>query len=181
VPDTESNGLLTGKLLVFAVGMFAFGFVVLPPLYNVFCDLTGFGGRGNSAPVAAIEAPDLDRTVRIEFISTVNGYARWEFEPEQDSMEVHPGKMYFATFSAKNLSDADKTTQAVPSIAPGIANDYFKKLQCFCFQSQDFAALERRSLPVQFIVDPDLPDYVDTITLSYTLFEIENTYVTRAR
>lgn len=181
MPEQESNGLLTGKLLLFAAGMFAFGFLVLPPLYNVFCELTGFGGRTSLTADAAAEAPELERSVRVEFVSTVNGYKRWEFEPEQDSMEVHPGKMYFATFRAKNLNNADKTTQAVPSIAPGIANEYFRKIQCFCFESQEFAALEQRSLPVQFIVDPGLPDYVDTITLSYTLFEIENTYVTRAR
>lgn len=181
MPEKESNAVLTGKLLVFAAGMFAFGFLVLPPLYDVFCDITGFGGRTNSSAVTATEAPVLDRTVRVEFMTTVNAYGRWDFKPDSDSMDVHPGKMYFATFTTKNLADADRTAQAVPSLAPGIANEYFKKLQCFCFESQSFTALEERPLPLQFIVDPDLPDYVDTITLSYTLFDIENTYVTRTR
>jgi cytochrome c oxidase assembly protein subunit 11 len=182
VPEkTESNGALVAKLIVFATGMFAFGFLVLPPLYDVFCDLTGFGGRTNAEAVVAEEAPDLSRTIRIEFMTTVNGYALWEFEPDADSMEVHPGKMYYATFTAKNLADNAKVTQAVPSVAPVTANEHFKKIECFCFDSQEFAANEERPLPLQFIVDPDLPEYVDTITLSYTLFETENNYVTRAR
>jgi cytochrome c oxidase assembly protein subunit 11 len=181
VPKTESNGLLTIKLLAFATGMFAFGFLVLPPLYDVFCDITGFGGRTNSTAATATEAPDLDRTVRIEFMTTVNQYAPWEFAADVDSMEVHPGKLYFATFTAKNQARADKVGQAVPSIAPLAASKYFKKIECFCFSSQEFAAFEARPLPLQFIVDPDLPDYVDTITLSYTLFETESTYVTRTR
>ena len=177
----ESNLALTGKLLVFAMSMFAFGFLVLPPLYDVFCDITGFGGRTNSTAVAAEEAPDLTRTVRVEFMTTVNEYAPWEFAADVDSMEVHPGKMYFATFTATSLAETDKVAQAVPSVAPVSANKYFKKIECFCFTSQEFAAYESRPLPLQFIVDPDLPDYVDTVTLSSTLFETENTYVTRTR
>ena len=166
-----SNRSLTARLLVFAVGMFAFGFFVLPPLYDVFCDITGFGGRTNSTAVAATEAPGLSRTIRIEFVTTVNQYAPWEFSADVDSMEVHPGKMYFATFSATNLSAGQLIGQAVPSVAPVTANEHFKKIECFCFTSQEFAANEERALPLQFIVDPDLPEYVDTITLSYTLFD----------
>ena len=75
----------------------------------------------------------------------------------------------------------DKVAQAVPSVAPISANKYFKKIECFCFENQAFAANEARPLPLQFIVDPELPDYVDTITLSYTLYDTGNTYVTRTR
>jgi cytochrome c oxidase assembly protein subunit 11 len=177
----ESNLLLTAKLLAFALGMFAFGFLVLPPLYDVFCDITGFGGRSNGEAAAAIEQPDLTRSVRVEFITTVNDYAPWQFSADVDSMEVHPGKLYFATFTAKNTAPAGKVGQAVASIAPTTATAYFKKIECFCFESQQFAANEQRPLPLQFIVDPELPDYVDTITLSYTMFDTEIAYVTRTR
>jgi len=165
-----SNRSLTVRLLIFAVGMFAFGFLVLPPLYDVFCEITGFGGRTNTIAVAAAERPDLTRTIRIEFVTTVNQYAPWKFSADVDSMDVHPGKMYFATFSATNLSAEQLIGQAVPSVAPVTANEHFKKIECFCFTSQEFVANEERSLPLQFIVDPELPEYVDTITLSYTLF-----------
>ena len=166
-----SNGALAVRLLLFAVGMFAFGFVVLPPLYEAFCDITGFGGRTNARAVVAAETPDLERTVRIEFMTTVNNYAPWQFSADVDSMTVHPGKMYFATFTARNVSDRELVGQAVPSVAPVAATEHFQKIECFCFSSQEFAAKEELSLPLQFIVDPDLPDYVDTITLSYTLFD----------
>jgi cytochrome c oxidase assembly protein subunit 11 len=166
-----SNRALTARLLAFAIGMFAFGFLVLPPLYNVFCDITGFGSRSSATAQVAVEQPDMTRTVRVEFVTTVNEYAPWSFSADVDSMDVHPGKMYFATFSATNRSAKALTGQAVPSIAPVSANSYFKKIECFCFTSQEFAAQEKRALPLQFIVDPGLPDYVDTITLSYTLFD----------
>lgn len=176
-----SDRALTARLLLFAIGMFAFGFLVLPPLYDVFCDITGFGGRANSTPFAAVEQPDDTRTVRIQFVTTVNEYAPWSFAADVDSMTVHPGKMYFATFSATNRSDKPLVSQAVPSIAPIAANEYFKKIECFCFTRQEFAPNQTLALPLQFIVDPELPEYVDTITLSYTLFKTENTYVSRTR
>lgn len=169
-PDI-SNRALTLRLLLLAVGMFAFGFLVLPPLYNAFCEITGFGGRTNTVAESAVEAPDLSREIRIEFVSTVNEFAPWDFAPEVDSMTVHPGKMYFATFTAKNLSGADKVAQAVPSVAPVSAAEHFKKIECFCFTRQEFIADEARAMPLQFIVDPDLPEYVDTITLQYTFFD----------
>jgi cytochrome c oxidase assembly protein subunit 11 len=86
-------------------------------------------------------------------------------------MTVHPGKMYFATFTAKNMTDDDKIAQAVPSVAPVAAAEHFVKIECFCFNSQEFAANEQKAMPLQFIVDPDLPEYVDTITLQYTFFD----------
>jgi cytochrome c oxidase assembly protein subunit 11 len=180
MPDAApqiSNRSLAVRLMLFAVGMFAFGFLVLPPLYYVFCEITGFGGRGNATPAVVAEAPDLSRTVRIEFVAAVNNYAPWQFEPAVASMTVNPGKLYFATYNATNLSADERVGQAVPSIAPVAASEHFQKIECFCFSSQEFSANESRALPLQFIVSPDLPEYVDTITLSYTYYE--SNYVSR--
>ena len=161
---------LVTSLLVVVIGAFGFGYALVP-LYDVFCEITGFGGRTNAEAVAAVEAPDLSREIRIEFVTTVNSYAPFDFGADADSMTVNPGKMYFATFTAKNLTDKDKVAQAVPSVAPGAAAEHFVKIECFCFDQQTFLANEERAMPLQFIVDPDLPDYVDTITLQYTFFD----------
>lgn len=169
--DSLSNRALTVRLLVLAGAMFGFGFLVLPPLYAVFCEITGFGGRTNTSAQAVTEAPDLSRLIRIEFVTTVNEYAPWNFVADVDSMTVHPGKMYYATFTAHNLAQEDKVAQAVPSVAPVQASKHFTKIECFCFTSQAFAAGEERAMPLQFIVDPGLPEYVDTITLQYTFYD----------
>lgn len=165
-----SDRSLLGQLLLLAVAMFGFGFLLVP-LYDVFCEITGFGGRTNAAAVVVQEAPDTTREVRIEFMTTVNSYAQFEFAADTDSMTVHPGKMYYATFTAKNLAGEHKVAQAVPSVAPSTAAEHFTKIECFCFTSQEFVANEERAMPLQFIVDPNLPDYVDTITLQYTFFD----------
>lgn len=166
----NDNRSLSLRLAGLAVGMFAFGFALVP-LYDVFCELTGFGGRTNETAVVMTAKADESREIRLEFMATVNEYAPFDFAPSVRSMTVHPGGMYEATYVARNLTGRQMTAQAVPSVAPSQAGSHFKKLDCFCFTSQEFAANEERELPVRFIVDSDLPDYVDTITLSYTFFD----------
>ena len=163
---------LTLKLAAMAVGMFGFGFALVP-VYNVFCDVTGLGGRTASAAEVVTEQPDIDRTVRLEFIASVDRRAPFEFRPGVGSMEIQPGRIYEATYIAQNLRDAPVVTQAVPSVAPGTAAEFLKKIECFCFTEQAFGPGETRELGVTFLIDPDLPAYTDTLTLSYTLFALE--------
>jgi cytochrome c oxidase assembly protein subunit 11 len=165
-----SNRSLTFRLIVWVAAMFGFGFLLVP-LYDVFCEITGFGGRTNAVAAVVPLSPDETRTVRIEFVTQTNEYAPWEFSADLPTMEVQPGQLYYATFTAKNLTDTDKVAQAVPSVAPAGATEHFRKLECFCFTSQSFAAHEERQMPLQFIVDPGLPDYIDTITLQYTFYD----------
>ncbi len=166
----SENRSLTGRLVLMALGMFGFGFLLVP-LYDVFCEITGLGGRTNTTAAVVEEAPDFSRQIRIEFMTTVNSRAPFEFSADVDSMTVYPGRMYYSTYTAKNLSGDFKVAQDVPSVAPVSAAEHFKKIECFCFESQEFMADEEKPMPVQFIVDPDLPEYVDTITLQYTFFE----------
>lgn len=168
-----SNAALTVRLGALAIGMFAFGVFLLPPLYDAFCEITGLGGRTNTEAAAVVEAPDATREIRIEFVTNVNEYAPWEFSADADSMTVNPGRMYFATFTATNLSADGKVAQAIPSVTPATASEHFKKIECFCFTSQEFMANEARAMPLQFIVDPELPEHIDTITLQYTFFDTQ--------
>jgi cytochrome c oxidase assembly protein subunit 11 len=161
---------LAGRLLLLAIGMFGFGFLLVP-LYDAFCEITGLGGRTNDTPAVVEERPDANREIDLEFVTTVNEYAPWSFSSDRPGMTVHPGGLYVATFTATNLTDRHKIAQAVPSVAPQEAARYFKKLDCFCFTTQAFAAGESKSMPVRFVIDSDLPEHIDTITLSYTFFD----------
>ena len=160
---------LVTRLLALAIGMFAFGFLLVP-LYDIFCDITGIGGKLGNSAVRVSESVDASRVVTVEFLAAVNSSAPWDFRPTVASMKVHPGKLYDATYIASNMTGRPIVGQAVPNIAPGQAARFFRKTECFCFTSQSFAASESKEMPLQFLVDPDLPDYVDRITLSYTFF-----------
>lgn len=168
-PDNHRS--LIRSLCIFAAGFFAFGFALVP-LYRVLCSVTGYGDRTELEKAAAVvEAPVLDRTVTVEFLSALPTYGDWEFRPEANSMQVHPGRLYEATFYAKNLRAKAVTAQAIPSIAPLEATQYFRKTECFCFSPQHFAADQARELKVRFIVDPKLPGDVDRVTLAYSMYD----------
>jgi cytochrome c oxidase assembly protein subunit 11 len=113
--------------------------------------------------------------VTVEFISSSPTYGSWEFRPEVAKLQVHPGKLYEAKFYAHNLRDQPVIAQAVPSIAPMQATQYFHKTQCFCFQPQHFAGRQARELSVRFIVDPKLPATIDRLTLGYAMYDSKNT------
>ena len=166
--DTKS---LAGRLLLLAVAMFGFGFLLVP-IYDAFCEITGLGGKTNSvAATDVVTSVDKTREINLEFVTTVNQYAPWEFHSQVKKMTVHPGGMYEAIFIARNLTNKAKVAQAVPSVAPQQAAKHFRKLECFCFTSQEFSPGEEKEMPVRFIIDSELPDYIDTITLSYTFFD----------
>jgi cytochrome c oxidase assembly protein subunit 11 len=162
---------LVSRLTIMACSMFVFGFLLVP-VYDVFCKITGIGGKVDTtrAAVSRGEIPDESRWITVEFVGSVNEYAPWEFRPIVASMKIHPGQLYDATFFARNLTGRDLVGQAVPSVAPGVAAKYFRKTECFCFTAQNFTAGEARTLPVRFFVDPDLPNHIDRLTLSYTFF-----------
>jgi len=165
-----ANQKIVRRLLFAVLGMFGFGFAMVP-LYNVFCDITGINGKTGGRVAIETTEPDMSRTVTVEFIASVNESMPWDFRPEVSSMEVHPGKMYKATYYAKNRTDRVMTGQAVPSVTPGAAARHFKKTECFCFTEQRFSAGEGRDMPVMFMVDRELPEEIEVVTLSYTFFE----------
>jgi len=170
-PGVISTKALTLRLLLLAIGMFGFGFALVP-LYDAFCEVTGFGGKTNTeAATEVVTVANRTREIKLEFVTTVNQYAPWEFHAETDGMTVHPGGMYEAWFVATNLTGRHKIAQAVPSVAPQEAAAHFRKLDCFCFSNQEFMANEEKRMPVRFVIDSELPEYVDTITLSYTFFD----------
>lgn len=165
---------LAWKVAGLGLAMFAFGFALVP-LYDVICAVTGFGGKTASAAAAVVaEQPDPSRTVRVELLASVPRGVPFTLEPEVSHLDVHPGQIYETHFRARNLTGSPLTAQAVPSVAPGAAARYFKKFECFCFTSQQFAANEELTLKLSFMVAAELPAAVDTLSLSYTYFSASN-------
>jgi len=157
--------------------MFGFGYLLVP-LYDIFCEITGLNGktgRLDETTIAARYQPDTSRLVTVQFVANNNLGMPWEFRPLAPSMQVYPGKVYAATFSARNPTMQDMVGQAVPSVAPGKAGRYFNKTECFCFSQQPLAAGETKTMPLRFIVDPNLPATVTTLTLAYTMFDVTQT------
>jgi cytochrome c oxidase assembly protein subunit 11 len=169
----HENRRLTWKLFGFTAGAFAFGFALVP-LYGVLCAVTGIGNQKTltrATTLAATPAGNEQRVVTVEMLGSAPAVGSWEFRPVSDSIKVHPGQLSEAYFIARNLTGHDTVTQAVPNIAPSQAASWFHKTECFCFTPQSFHKDEERVLTVRFFVDRELPQYIDRISLSYTLYD----------
>ncbi|HEY6282237.1 MAG TPA: cytochrome c oxidase assembly protein [Burkholderiales bacterium] len=166
-----ANRVMLRKLLIIAVAMFGFGFALVP-FYQKICEVTGINNILNADVVAKNTQVDTSRTVTVEFDANTRALA-WNFQPLQVSVKVHPGELTQVAYEVKNTLPYAVTGQAIPSYGPQLAAVYFKKLQCFCFTQQTLKANEVRQMPVLFVIDPGLPKDVNTITLSYTFFEVD--------
>lgn len=169
----QANRVLLRKLVLVALGMFGFGFA-LAPLYDKFCEVTGLNRLQQADEVKNTQV-DASRTLTIEFDSNVHGALPWKFTPLEKHLTVHPGQIVQVVYEVRNESDASVTGQAIPSYSPKVAAGHFKKLDCFCFTQQALAPGEVKRMPVVFVIDPGLPREVNTVTLSYTFFEVEGT------
>jgi cytochrome c oxidase assembly protein subunit 11 len=179
-PAVERKSAGLGKMVVVAIGAFALTFALVP-LYRIACEKV-FGIRlertaapgsesGAGSGVQDAKAAPAKRVVTVQFDGGVNSKLPWDFTPNQVTMQVVPGEQYETTYHARNTADRTVVGSAVPSVAPARASGYFSKTECFCFTAQTLKAGETREMPVRFIVDPNLPADVKTITLSYTFFK----------
>jgi len=153
--------------------MFGFGFAMWP-LYTVFCNLTGFGGRAVQIAEHRQQSQESNRQIKIRFDATVNSELPWLFQAKQKVATVTLGEMNSAFYLAMNSSDEAMAGRAIYNVTPPEASLYFVKTECFCFTEQVLQANETREMPVYYFIQPDLPDHIKEITLSYTFFRDQN-------
>jgi cytochrome c oxidase assembly protein subunit 11 len=162
------------------LGMFGFGFALVP-LYGLLCQLTGVQSVEQRAALNAASAPGpdvavaRDRWVTVKFDGTVHPDLPWSFEAQERVLRVHPGETRVVNFVATNRSSHTVTGQAIPSVAPWQATGFFNKIECFCFSRQTLAGDETVDMPLRFMVSPDLPEDIRSLTLSYNFMRIQDT------
>jgi cytochrome c oxidase assembly protein subunit 11 len=166
---SENRRTLT-RLSIIAVLMFGFGFAMVP-FYDKICKALGVNSLVERNDAPANTQIDVTRTVTIELDANSHNLP-WRFRALTPHIDVHPGELVHVEYEVANVRGAPVTAQAIASYGPALAGQYFRKLECFCFQQQTLAAGETRRMPVTFVVDPALPKDVNTITLSYTFFEV---------
>lgn len=164
------------RLGLIALGMFCFGWALIP-LYDLLCDITGLNGKtgGQYTYDAAMVQPDKSRLLKINFLTNTNAGMVWEFRSEKGGVRVHPGELKTVNFIVRNPTDKVMVGQAIPSVSPGRAAEHFHKTECFCFEQQVLQPGEELMMPMRFLVGPELPKNVETISLSYALFDITDT------
>lgn len=154
------------------IGMLLFS-ACFPLLYSVLCSATGIDGKALRAYEGEQITTDWSRSVILQFDANPDKRRKIEFYPSLSRLSIHPGEPYSLFYHLVNRSSNHYIVQAIPSMAPAVASKSLKKLECFCFQPQPLAPYEHRILPLRIIIDPSLPSHIRTMTLSYALFELE--------
>jgi cytochrome c oxidase assembly protein subunit 11 len=174
----RNNQRLLSKLSLTAVGMFAFGFLLVP-LYDVFCEVTGLNGKTGSKTQYVAEEVTIDesREITVQFSTRNNVSMSWEFKPGLRQIKVNPGALNEVAFYAKNSEKRKMIAQAIPSVSPSEAAAYLHKTECFCFNQQSLDPGEEIYMPLMFYLDTDLPRHITKLTLSYTLFDVTDNFI----
>ena len=170
-PTTKTASLTVGVVVL--MGGLAYASV---PFYDWFCRVTGFGGTPTTSDVASDEI--LDQTITVQFDGSLTRDMPWEFKPVVRSMDIRIGETGLAFYEAHNPTDRVVKGSATFNVFPYQAGQFFTKIDCFCFEEQTLQPGETVQMPVTFYVDPEIVadregQYIHTITLSYTFFEIE--------
>lgn len=171
----KNHTKLIAILISIVIGMFGFGFALVP-IYNSLCKALNINGKTNaeSIPLGDDLTVDAEREVLVEFVATKNGNVPWDFYPKTKKIRVHPGEIAKLSFYAENKTNYPMTVQAIPSVTPGLAAKYLKKTECFCFTQQTLNGHEAMDMPLLFHLDAELPAKIKTITLAYTLFDVSS-------
>jgi cytochrome c oxidase assembly protein subunit 11 len=156
--------------LVAVMGGLAFASV---PLYQLFCQVTGFGGATQRAEVAP--APVAGKTITVRFNADISPDLPWTFQPLQKELTLEIGATGLAVYRVHNNTNRRLVGTATFNVTPYDVGSYFAKLECFCFTEQVLEPGQSADLPVTFFVDPAILDDAETrdihtVTLSYTFF-----------
>ena len=178
VTDMKQNKKITKgfwvKLISAPILMFIFAIFIMPPIYDIFCEITGFNGTTGRVEGEQGYEVDEQRKVEVSFFAMTMPEFPVQFGPKVNSMEVVPGKFYTTSYIAKNNTNKEVIGQAIPSVAPTDAALYFKKLECFCFNRQVFKPNEELEMTLRFVVEPEMDESIRDISLSYNFFKLES-------
>lgn len=169
----NKNGKFAFVLASVVVGMVGLAYASVP-LYELFCQVTGYGGTPNTANVV-MPTSVSDKTVKVRFDSNISPKLKWRFKPLQREVTVKLGEENLAFYEAENIGLVPLTGQAIFNVTPFKAAPYFSKIECFCFTEQTLEPGQVVSMPVQYFIDPEIYNDLNTrevsaITLSYTFY-----------
>ncbi|MEW7008861.1 MULTISPECIES: cytochrome c oxidase assembly protein [unclassified Lentilitoribacter] len=172
----NSNGKVAIACVAFVGAMVGVSYAAVP-LYEIFCQVTGYGGTTSRVEQASDVI--LDQKIKIRFDANVSGDLPWDFKPKVREIEIAIGETAQIEYLAKNIAGMTTNGQATFNVTPQSAGAYFNKVECFCFTETDLEPGESLDMPVIFFVDPEIVDYeetkdIKTITLSYTFFSHES-------
>ena len=174
----KSNSRIVAMCIAMVLGMGGLAYASVP-LYELFCQVTGYGGTTQQVDAEAADGIGMiDRDINVRFDANTASVLNWEFAPEKREVTIKMGEKMIINYLAKNLSDKPIVGMASFNVTPQAAGIFFNKIECFCFTDTYIEPGQTLEMPVVFYVDPEMDQEkamkaLNTITLSYTFFESE--------
>ena len=170
LPERRNRNVAVVLFLV-AAGMVGLAYAAVP-IYQLFCQVTGYGGTTQ----VATDNPKgvIAREMTTRFDSNVDGGLAWQVTAAHP-VKSQIGHVETVLYTAHNPSNRTITGTAVFNVTPERAGIYFNKIECFCFTEQTLKPGESIQMPVTFFVDPDIDKdaelkTIHDFTLSYTFY-----------
>lgn len=176
----KNNSRVVAMCVGMVLGMGGLAYASVP-LYELFCQVTGYGGTTQQVDAeAAAGVGVIDRNINVRFDANTASVLHWDFAPEQRQVTLKMGEQMIINYVAKNLSDKPIVGMASFNVTPQAAGVFFNKIECFCFTDTYIEPGQTLKMPVTFYIDPDMDQEkamkaLNTITLSYTFYESETT------
>ena len=175
-PPQDGNRRLLVILAIVVSGMVGLAYASVP-LYQLFCQVTGYGGTTQVA-LAQAETVVPDHPVKVRFDANISRDLNWRFEAVDAPVTLNPGEEVVINYRATNLGDAPSTGTSTYNVTPVKAGPHFMKIDCFCFIEQTLQPGESVLMPVRFYIDPEIvadsnTSDVGEIILSYTFFPVQ--------
>lgn len=172
----RSNRRVAVACVAFFASMVGMAYAAVP-LYEMFCQITGYGGT--TQRVEQYSQTVLDRDIKVRFDANVSGGLPWDFKPASRDVTLKIGETTQVSYSAKNTFSRPTSGRATFNVTPQMAGAYFMKVECFCFTDTELQPGEDMDMPVVFYVDPEIVNVpelknIGTITLSYTFFPLDH-------
>lgn len=163
--------ILAIVLLPVVMGLLAF--VAMPRLYSLWCKATGTSMNPNNATVAIAADAPTGRFVEVFFESKAYDGLPVEFTCDAPSVQVEVGREARNTYRLRNLSDRELHIRPIHQVSPISATPHFGMRLCFCFNDQILKPGEAKEFPVLFNFSPELDPRTSTVSVCYSLFNIE--------
>ncbi len=169
---SRANRTIMAACFCFVGGMLGMSYAAVP-LYQLFCQVTGY--NGTTQRVEQASSVVLDEEMKVTFDANVSSGLFWDFKPVQKSVELKIGETVQVSYTAENKSSRPTSGQAIFNVTPMEAGAYFNKVECFCFTETELQPGEKLDMPVVFFIDPEITKAAETkniktITLSYTFY-----------
>ena len=116
--------------------------------------------------------------INVRLITSVHPSLPWKFSAKEPNIKIKPGEVKTIEYIVENPSN--KTTFGIATFQyhPKELENYFTKLNCFCFYKQTLKAGENNKYSLVILIDPELTKDSKTkdikeVIMQFTFFDYD--------